>query len=209
MLVPHVRRVVAWQPVGRMMVAGMAFVLIGSRSGAAARVTIAGVGVAATTAFLLDDPAAETLAGSPTPLSARRAHRVAIAGLALPLWWAGAAGAAALRGVELPLRSLALDLAVLVTIALAVSAASSAAGDRTGGGIAGATCSVACFASTFLPPRWWLPFPADPMLPGAAPRLIAILALAVALLAWASRDPARRRRRRRGSGANGTRAGVR
>lgn len=190
-------RVVSWQPLGWVMAAGVAFVSIGSRSGVALRFSVAGAGVAAATAFLLDDPAAGTLAASPTPLSARRLHRVAVAAAVIPLWSTVAVSIGATHGAGLPLRGRTLELTVLVVIALAVSAAAATMGDRTGGGVAGAACSAACFASTFLPPRWWLPFPADPSGPGASHRLAAILACAIALLAWTSRDPARRNPGRR------------
>lgn len=190
-----VQGVVSWQPLAGMMAAGVGLVLVGSRGGVALRVSVAVAGVAASTAFLLDDPAAETLAASPTPLSDRRAQRVAIAAGALAVWWTATVAIAAARGGDFPLRGRALELVVLVAIALAVSAAAATTGDRTGGGIAGAAFSVVCFASTLLPPRWWLPLPSDSTAPDAVPRLIAILACAVALLAWTSRDPARRGRR--------------
>jgi hypothetical protein len=189
--------IVSWQPLARVMAAGMVFVLVGSRSGTAARVTIAGAGVAAATAFLLDDPAAETLSASPTPLPARRAQRVAIAAVAVALWWAAAVTVAATQIGVVPLAGPALEVGVLVAVAVAVSAAAATMGDRTGGGIAGAAVSVACFASTFLPSRWWLPFPPDPAAPGATPRWLAVFVCATALLAWTSRDPARPRRLRK------------
>lgn len=186
-----VPRVLSWQPLAGMSAAGIGFVLIGSDGGAAQRASIAGVGVAAATAFLFDDPAADTLAASPTPLSARRAQRVAIAALVVAPWWTVAVTVAAARAGGFPLRGRALELGVLVAVALAVSAAATTRGDRTGGGIAGAACSSACFAATFLPPRWWLPFPPDPTAAGATPRWVAVLACAITLLAWSSRDPAR------------------
>ena len=179
------------------MVAGMIFVQVGSRGAITWRVTIGGVGVAAATAFLLDDPAAETLAASPTPLSVRRAQRVGIAAMAAALWWTGAVAVVATRVDGAPLAGPALQLCALVAVAVAVSAAATTMGDRSGGGIAGAAFSVACFASTFLPPRWWLPFPPDPSAAGATERWLATLACAIALLAWTSRDPARRPHRDR------------
>jgi len=188
-------RVVSLAPLGWAMAGGMALVSVGSRSGVALRLTIAGAAVAAATAFLLDDPAAATLAGSPTPLRARRWHRIAVAAVGVPLWWTAAVTVAIARTGGLPLRGRALELTVLVAVALAVSSGAATTGDRTGGGVAGAACSVAGFASTLLPPRWWLPFPTDPGGSGATPRLAVILALAVAVLTWTTRDPARRRLR--------------
>lgn len=186
-----VPRVLSWHPLAQMMAAGIGFVMVGSDGGAIQRLSVSGVGVAAATAFLLDDPASETLAASPTPLSARRAQRVAIVAMVVASWWTVAVTVAATRAGGFPLRGRALELGVLVTVALAVSAAAATTGDRTGGGIAGAACSTACFASTLLPPRWWLPFPPDPTAAGAALRWVAVLVCAIALLAWTSRDPAR------------------
>jgi hypothetical protein len=190
-LVRSTFRVTSWQPLARVMAAGIAFVFIGSRSGTEARLTVAGVGVAATTAFLLDDSAAETVAASPTPLSARRAQRIAIAAVAVALWWAAATTAAAAQVDGLALAGPTLEVGVLVLVAVGVSAAAATMGDRTAGGVTGAVVSVSCFALTLLPSRWWLPFPHDPTEPGATPRWLALLACSVALLAWTSRDPAR------------------
>jgi hypothetical protein len=202
-------RVLSWEPIALVMSAGTAFAAVGSRGGVAQRVVIAGAAVAATAAFLLDDPASETMAASPTPLSARRLQRIGIAVVAVVLWCTLALIVAAARGGESVVRGRALELAALTAVALGVSAASATMGDRTGGGIAGAACCFACFASTFLPPHWWLPFPTDSSAPGAAVRLLAIVACASALLAWTSRDPAvtRRSRRRTGGFINSRRDG--
>ena len=183
--------IVSWQPLGWVMIGSTVLVTLGDRGDAPSRLSIAGAAVAAATAFLLDDPAAATLAPSPTPLHVRRLHRMLIAAAIVPLWWAATVSLAADRVAGLFVRGLALELTVLTFVALAGSAAASAR-HPTDGGIVGAVCSIACFASTFLPPRWWLPFPGDPTGPGAPQRLTAILACAIALLVWSSRDPARR-----------------
>ncbi len=187
-------RVLSWQPLAQVMVAGLVFVTIGSQAGVSLRLSIAGAAVAAATAFLVDDPAAVTLAASPTSLPIRRLQRVAVGALAVGFWWTAAVSVATHRAGGFPLRGRALELGVFVAIALAVSAATATIGDRTPGGIAGAVFTTACFAMTLLPSRAWLPFPADPSAPGAAPRLLTALACAVAVLAWASRDPAHRPR---------------
>ena len=97
---------------------------------------------------------------------------------------------------DFPLRGRALELITFVIIALAVSAIASTVGDRIEGGIAGAVIVGVCYAITLLPPWRWLPFPAHPDAAGAQTRLLILLAGALALLAWASSDPARRPGRR-------------
>ncbi len=188
-------KIVNWQSTAGMMVVGLAFVAIGSQAGAQLRMSIAAAGVAACSAFLLDDHAAVTLAASPTSLPVRRLHRVTVAAVAVGLWWVAAVTLATNRAGSFPIVGRALGLCVLVTIALAASAVASSVGDRTTGGIAGAACSIAAYATTFLPPQPWLPLPAHPDAPGATPRLLATLACALAVLAYASRDPATRRLR--------------
>lgn len=190
-------RVLSWQPLARVMTAGIVFVTIGSRAGAPLRLSIASAAVAAASAFVLDDPAAVTLAASPISLPVRRLQRVTVAALAVGLWWTAAVSIATHRAGPLPLQAPTLELGVFVAVALAVSAAATTMGDRTAGGIAGAVVTIASFATTFLPSRVWLPFPADPTAPGATLRLLPVLACAVTVLAWASRDPAQRIPRRR------------
>lgn len=177
------------------MMAGIAFVTIGSPGGVSLRLSVAGAGVAATSAFLLDDDAAVTLASSPTSLPVRRLQRITVAALAVGLWWVAAVSIANRRTRGFPVSGRPLELGVLVAIALAASAVASNVGDRTTGGIAGAGFSIACYATTFLPPQPWLPLPAHPDAPGATLRLVAILVCATAVLAFASRDPAARRPR--------------
>jgi hypothetical protein len=189
-------RAVSWQPQARMMVAGIGVVALGSRAGVMTRLSVASAAVAATTAFMLDDPAAVTLAASPTSLPVRCLQRACAAVLGTGLWWAAAAALAEHRVGDLPLGPLTLEFAMFVTVAMAASAAAATMGDRTGGGIPGATFTLVCFATTYLPPRSWLPFPAEPGAPGAPARLVAVLAIAVTVLFVMSRDPASRGRRR-------------
>lgn len=188
-------KILNWQPTARLMVAGIAYVTIGSQAGVQMRMSIASAGVAASSAFWLDDHAAVTIASSPTSLPIRRLHRITIAAVVVGLWSVAAVTIAANRGGSFPIVGRALELSVLVTIALAASAVASTVGDRTIGGIAGAACSIACYATTFLPPQPWLPLPAHPDTPDAAPRLLATLACTMVALAYSSRDPAIRKLR--------------
>jgi hypothetical protein len=183
-------KIVNWHPLAQLMAAGLAFMAIGNPAGAPLRMSIAAAGVAATGGFLFDDHAAITLASSPTSLPIRRLHRIAAASVAIGLWWVVAVAITTNRAGSFPVAGRALELCVLVAIALAASAVAAGVGDRTTGGIAGAACSIASYATTFLPPQPWLPLPAHPGGPGATPRLLAVLAGAMAVLAYTSRDPA-------------------
>ena len=174
------------------MAVGIVIVATGNPASVMTRLAIAAAAVAAGTAYTLDDPAAVTLAASPTSRPSRRLVRVSCVAVATGIWWVAAAVVASSRMGVLPLPGLALELGAFVAVALAVSAAAASHGDQTGGGVAGSVVVVGCYASTFLPPRGWLPFPAYPSAPGAAARLVATLAVAAAVLAVTSRDPANR-----------------
>jgi hypothetical protein len=190
-----------WQPLATTMAAALAFVVVGSRGGAPLRLSVSGAAVAAAAAFLVDDPAAETLAASPRSLPVRRCQRVMIAALAAGVWWSVAAVVAAHAAGSLPLRDRPLEMATLVVLALAGAALARQAGDGTPGGIAGAVVAVAIYATTYLPPEPWLPFPRAAGAPGATPRLLATFVVAACGLTHTSRDPARRRARSRSGSA--------
>ncbi|HUF98484.1 MAG TPA: hypothetical protein VMM60_10175 [Ilumatobacter sp.] len=188
-------RITSWQPLAQMMLAGWVLVIIGGRSGALLWLSVAAAAVAATTAFVFDDPAAETLAASPCSLPRRRLQRATIALLGVGIWWVPAVLLARRRAGDLSGMSVVdatLEVGVFVAIALAVSATACRLGDRTGGGIAGAVTTMACFATTFLPHRRWLPLPADGA-PNPTRHLLVLLAVAVAGIVLASTDPAHRR----------------
>lgn len=179
------------------MVAGIVIIAVGSRAGVMSRWSFAAAVVAATTGFVLDDPAGSTLAATATSLPVRRLLRVSAAVLASGLWWVGAVALAAHRVGAIPTRALTLEFATFVAVALAASAGAARLGDRTGGGYAGAIVTLVCFATTLLPPQPWLPLAAEPTAPGAAARLVAMFAIAVTVLVVASRDPASPRLARR------------
>jgi hypothetical protein len=79
--------------------------------------------LAAMLALAVDEPAAELLDATPTPLSRRVARRLAVlAGAVVPLWLVGL-GAVALRGADVSTGMLTLQLAALVALGLALPAA--------------------------------------------------------------------------------------
>lgn len=199
-LVPHLlalslptARVLTWRPLFWSMGGASAYLAIGNPAGLVTRLAIAGAAVGATSGFLLDDPAAVTLAAAPASLPMRRLHRVMIAAISIGLWWIGAVLFVSVRSGGFPLVGRSLELAALGAIALATSALAATSGDRTSGGIAGAVAALCCYAATLLPPKPWLPFPSNPDAPGASFRLSTAVLLAVAALWFLSRDPAGRK----------------
>ncbi len=73
--------------------------------------------------FALDDPAAETVAASPTPLARRRLHRVGIAGTITAATWLVIAGVVATSDTQrFPTYDVIIEVAALAAIGLATSA---------------------------------------------------------------------------------------
>lgn len=195
-----VTRAVSWGPLGggsvialivvgwlRMRDAGVASLVGGLRVGA--------VLLAAGAAFALDDPAATTLASSPTPLSARRSLRLALAlGACLGAWTAMltiAGGPAHLAA------GLSVEAAGMLALALA---AASVAGPRMAnglGGLAGGPTLVSFLLAAMIVQQYWpqwalLAFPGTPAWEAAQARWLALAGTGGALVALAGLDPARR-----------------
>jgi hypothetical protein len=147
--------------------------------------------------FVLDDPAAVTLACSPSTLWRRRGMRLVLVLPLTALLWAIVVVVA-----ELPTAtrhaSEALELATVVAVALAAAAAAARRnGDGMGGTAAGPLLLGVVFVARVLPGRWAF-FP----VPGHERRWLVALVVACGALLLASRDPARR-------GMNRSRAPVR
>jgi len=157
--------------------------------------------LAAGTAFALDDPAATTVAASPTALRARRAHRLVPAAAAWGVLWGltvtATTGAAPGVSVAPP----TVEAAGMLALALAASAiAAPHVPERRGGVVAGPALTLAMLGvllAQYLYPRWATLFafsPAAPEWDAARMRWVFLLAAAVITLALVSLDPARRRR---------------
>ncbi|MEO5722981.1 MAG: hypothetical protein ABIR12_01385, partial [Ilumatobacteraceae bacterium] len=74
--------------------------------------------------FALDDPAAETVGASPTPLARRRMHRVGIVGAITVAIWLLIAGIVATSDTQrFPTYDVIIEVAALAAIGLATSAA--------------------------------------------------------------------------------------
>lgn len=160
-------------------------------------------------AFLLDDPAAPTVAVVPTSRLTRYALRV---GIALPVWglwwaatlWVTASGAEDGIGTTLPLRGLSVEAGAIFAIGLAVAGlALRRRTDSIGGVFAAPTLLIVVAALSFLPARVALfVVPGDPRWPASHDRWAALLAVAAVVSFWSGREPATRPRwpRRRSGG---------
>lgn len=203
-----VTRGMAWAPLLGATAAsvGLLCVLLypngGSTATSLASLRLAAVLLSAGAAFALDDPAASTLAASPTSLLARQALRlgVLLATLAA-LWTALVVVASVLAGVApsaLPVGAATLEAFAMLAFALAVTAAASRTADGRGG-VAGSSALLLVMLAALIGQQQWpayltmFPFdPSDPAWASARARWVALLVGAVVVLAAASSDPGRR-----------------
>ncbi|HWH35330.1 MAG TPA: hypothetical protein VNT56_08440 [Acidimicrobiales bacterium] len=198
----------AWAPLFGATVAsvGLLWALL-HRNPESTASTLAGLRLAALlmstgAAFALEDPAASTLASSPTGLRARQGLRLGLLLLTLAaLWTAVAAAAAVLAGVApsaLPLGAATLEAVAMLAVALAVTAAASRTADGRGGVTGSSALLLAMLAALLGQQRWprhltVFPFePSDPAWELAHTRWFGVLVGAVVVLAAACSDPARR-----------------
>jgi hypothetical protein len=148
----------------------------------------AAVALALGAAFLLDDPAAELLGCSPTPLWSRRLPRIGVPLPLLGLLWAAVLGRSGLAAI--PVGDLTLELAGMLTVTLALAAC---AGRYTGDGMGGRAGGPGLLV--LVPLAWqarmWAGLPGDPLWTLAHRRWLAAQVASAALLLWASLDPGR------------------
>lgn len=169
-----------------------------------ASLRLAGFLLSAGAAFALDDRAADTIAPSPTPLLARRAVRLAaVVGAAGALWAAVAATALASAPAgqdPLPAAGATLEAATLLAFTLAAAVVAGRWAPQGLGGVAGGPALTLTVLSAYLAQMRWprhltlFPFgPDDPAWAASHQRWSMVLAVAMAILAVESLDPARRR----------------
>ncbi len=146
-------------------------------------------------AFLLDDAAAVTLAASPTSMVWRRWHRLLEAALvAVP--WALAVLVVRSRGAEPPVPGLTLELVTLVMLALAAAGGITRWTEVSEPGVLAAPLLGGIVLASFrIPERWALLAWPGPEWDAAHHRWGLLLAVALLVLPWCTRDPARRRSR--------------
>jgi hypothetical protein len=174
----------------------------------------AAAALALSAAFVLDDPAQESLAAMPVTLAARRLVRVLPVLAVLTAAWLGlvlfAASAGSLTGPqELPTIALSLEALVMLLVVLAGAGSGSRLGSDRSGGIAGGLALLGVLAVVpLLPQRLAIWVSADVSTSSwrdAHLRWAALGVFTFLLTAAASADPARRPilLRRRGHRAHG------
>ncbi len=143
--------------------------------------------------FALDDPAAETVAASPTPLARRRIHRVGIAGTITTATWLVIAGVVATSDTQrFPTYDVIIEVAALAAIGLATSALVQRRTQAPGGPTA---ALVVLVGPAFL---YGVVFRGVRVFPSLVPgqdlreRWVWLALAGAALLMLASRDPAGR-----------------
>lgn len=143
--------------------------------------------------FALDDPAAETVAASPTPLARRRIQRVGIVGAITVATWLVIAGVVATSETQrFPTYDIVIEVAALAAIGLATSALVQQRTQAPGGPTA---ALVVVIGPAFL---YGVVFRDVRVFPSLVPgqelreRWIWIALVGAALLLRASRDPAGR-----------------
>ncbi|GGN92416.1 ABC transporter [Actinoplanes lobatus] len=141
-------------------------------------------------AFVLDDPAARTIATVPTPRPLRYAARAGVILPAAAAWWAlvlTITGA----GDVLPLGGVTVEAAALGGVALAAGAVRLRSGD-SGGIVAAPAVLVLVVAASRIPPKLALFVPpGDERWAAAHDRWAVLLAAAVVVSVWAAAEPVR------------------
>ncbi len=211
LLVAQKARLVRWKPILGGAVVG--FFILYQSSGAWATgsmpaiipLRLAALVLCLGAVFLLDDPAAVTVASVPSPLRYRRSLRLLLAAPLIATAWASQGAYVFVHATSrlhrdtdglLPIVDLTLEMVAMMMAGLAIAAlATRWVSEGLGGVAAGPTLVVLLGAALFLPHRWTL-FPGtveDPQWAAAHVRWAIIVVLATLLLAYSSRDPAARR----------------
>ena len=180
-LAGRLRRALPWRALW--IAAAVAAVLAHASGGSPGGLRAAAAALAVAVVCALDDPAAETIAGAPTPAVVRRLVRLALAALVVAPAWA-----VTLAAADAPARpGLTLELgAMLSLVAAGAVVAGRVRGDEQGG-ITAATGLLAMLAAAWivLPERWTLfaDAPGVPAWAAAHERWAVLLALGVLILA--------------------------
>lgn len=196
-----VTRAISWGPLAGGSVIALAVVasLRVRDAGAASLIgglRIGAVLLAAGAAFALDDPAATTLASSPTPLSTRRSLRLALSLSACFATWivmlriAGDPSHPAAAG-------LSLEAAGMVAVALAAASVAAPSMPNGLGGLAGGPTLVCFLLAAIIVQQYWprwalLTLPGTPAWMSAHLRWLVLAGASSILVALAALDPARR-----------------
>lgn len=160
----------------------------GTREAAAMtwRLHLAGIAMSASAAFFFDDPAAATIAPTPTPLLRRRWHRAFGLLTALTIWWIAAS--TLLRagfGVRVPER-LAVEVGATAAVAVALALLLTRSSNHAPG-VVGAFVAPAWFALSYVPRPAWVALPPAPRTDTAV--LLCLVLVAIVITVVASLDP--------------------
>jgi hypothetical protein len=196
---PAIARSITWGPLGVAAVLSMSIVALRHGEPAAGPMQAAAILLASGAGFTLDDPAAEVLAPSPTPLSRRRSLRLFLVVPPLTLLWGLLLKWQQTDGGEEAL-ALMLVFGGLVGLSLAITGVAG----RTSwlpsrGGVAGPPAILVLMFLSAAVPRRWRPLPLGDV-PGGWTQIYIRWACAAAaatiVLLMSSRDPAARILRR-------------
>jgi hypothetical protein len=152
---------------------------------------VAGITGAAGFGAVLDDPASDVLAPSPTTFAGRRLRRIGLGAAVLAVGWLGVLSVveSTLTPPSIPAGAASLEVAALASVVLALSAAATRITGTPGGtaaalGLVPVTGFVAILGH--VGPSWPLPS----LVPGDdAARWWCVLVVSLAIVAWLSRDP--------------------
>ncbi|MDP9302664.1 MAG: hypothetical protein M3P43_17495 [Actinomycetota bacterium] len=166
LLVRPAARTIRWIPVPACGALGFFVVYAGLHEKGQignAHLPYAAIAICLSAAFVLDDAAAETVGGTPTPLLLRHGVRIAIE---LPALFALWGAILAYAGFEELNGAMWVEFAGMLTLTLALAAIGSRfVGGERAGMFAGPALLIVLVASAFVPARW-RPFPVDPISSG-------------------------------------------
>jgi hypothetical protein len=193
LLVRPVVRTIRWLPMPASGALGTFIVYAGlhERGGGNPHLPFVAIALCLSAAFLLDDPTAETVGGTPTPLLLRRGVQIIVGLPALLAIW-GAILAYAGFGAFHPTMWVEFAGMLALTLALAAIGARIIGSERAGMFAAPALMLV-LVVSAFVPARW-RPLPLDPVATGwfdLYGRWTIALVVSSAVFLIAGRDPAR------------------
>ena len=188
LLVRPTLRSISWAPLAAGGALALALVVLTDPGLGQAR--IAAIAICVGAAFVLDDPAAATVASAPTSSLARRAVRVGLALVPLAALW----GLVRWLADGADPWAVSLELGAMLVLTLAAAALSARIRGDGHGGVAAAPALLTLLAAAYLllPARWGLfpEGPADPLWGAAHGRWAVILIAGGVVLLATSGDPA-------------------
>lgn len=194
LLVRPAARTIRWIPVPACGALGFFIVYAGLHEKEQignAHLPYAAIALCLSAAFVLDDAAAETVGGTPTPLLLRHGVRIALELPALVAFWGAIL---AYAGFEQINGAMWVEFGGMLMLTLALAAIGSRfVGGERAGMFAGPALLIVLVASAFVPARW-RPFPVDPISSGwfdLYGRWTVALFASLVVIVTAGRDPAR------------------